>query len=115
MSHLTTHVLDLVHGRPAEGVPLRLYRAESQELLAECRTDRTGRAACTPPGKALLGAGRYEIVFAIAGYFTQAGISLPEPPFLDEIVIRFGMSGTTDPIHIPLLITPWSYTVYRGQ
>lgn len=115
MSRLTTHVLDLFHGRPAEGVLLRLYPADSKEWLAECRTDGTGRAACTPPGKELLVPGRYELVFAIGSYFARTGVSLPEPPFLDEIVIRFGMSGTTDPYHLPLLATPWSYTIYRGR
>ncbi|MDD4932227.1 MAG: hydroxyisourate hydrolase [Methylacidiphilaceae bacterium] len=115
MSRLTTHVLDLFHGRPAEGVLLRLHSADSRELLAECRTDGTGRAACALAEKEPLADGRYELVFAIASYFARAGIRLPEPPFLEEIVIRFGVSGRTDPYHLPLLVTPWSYTVYRGR
>ena len=115
MSRLTTHVLDLFHGRPAEGVPLRLCQAESKEILVEDRTDAAGRAVCTPRGKEPLSGGRYELVFAIGSYFAQGGVALADPPFLDEIVIRFGMSGTTDPYHIPLLVTPWSYTIYRGR
>lgn len=115
MSRLTTHVLDLFHGRPAEGVRLRLYRAESKELLGEDRTDAAGRAACLPPGVEPPADGRYELVFAIGSYFAQAGVPLGDPPFLEEIVIRFGMGGKATPYHIPLLVTPWSYTIYRGQ
>lgn len=115
MSRLTTHVLDLFHGRPAQGVLLRLYPADSEELLTECRTDGAGRAVCAPHREEILADGRYELVFAIGSYFTQAGVSLPDPPFLDEVVVRFGMSGRSSPYHIPLLVTPWSYTTYRGQ
>lgn len=115
MNQITTHVLDLYHGRPAEGVPLRLYRSDSKELLVDCRTDLMGRAACVPPEKKIFESGWYEIVFAIASYFTRKGVILPDPPFLDEIVIRFGISKLTNSLHIPLLVTPWSYTVYRGQ
>lgn len=115
MSRLTTHLLDLFHGRPAEGVLLRLYPAGSKELLAECQTDGTGRAACVPLRGEALGAGSYELLLAIGSYFARAGVSLPDPPFLDEIVIRFGVSSLTEDYHIPVLVTPWSYTVYRGR
>ncbi len=115
MSRLTTHLLDLFHGRPAEGVRLRLFRSETKELLGEWRTDETGRAICDPTGGKPLGPGRYDLVFTIGAYFAAAGVALADPPFLEEIVIRFGMGGTSVPYHIPLLVTPWSYTTYRGQ
>ncbi|CAB4242747.1 5-hydroxyisourate hydrolase [Methylacidimicrobium sp. AP8] len=115
MSRLTTHVLDLFHGKPAQGVLLRLCRPESKEILFEGRTDADGRAACASSGRPDLPAGRYELLFAIGSYFARAGVRQDDPPFLEEIVIRFGMSGEATPYHLPLLVTPWSYTTYRGR
>ncbi|MGD9896922.1 MAG: hydroxyisourate hydrolase [Candidatus Methylacidiphilaceae bacterium] len=115
MSRLTTHVLDLVLGRPAQGLLLRLYPANAKELLAECQTDETGRAVCVPLRGEPLATGRYELVFAIGNYFVRTGVSLHDPPFLEEIVVRFGLNDKESDYHIPLLVTPWSYTIYRGR
>ena len=113
MSGLTTHVLDTMHGRPASGVSLRLSRGG--ERLASCITNVDGR--CDAPllsGKALK-AGQYRLEFDVGEYYRDLGVSLPEPAFLDVVVIDFGVAETGSHYHVPLLVSPFGYSTYRGS
>jgi 5-hydroxyisourate hydrolase len=117
MGHLTTHVLDTAHGRPAAGLAIELARAEASGYRTLCavRTNADGR--CDAPlleGKALL-AGRYRLSFDAAAYFAAQGVVLPDPPFLDRVTIDFGIADTAAHYHVPLLLSPWSYSTYRGS
>ena len=116
MARLTTHILDTANGRPAAGVRIRLYaQAQPGTLLAEAVTDANGRAACTPQGAASLPSGVYDLVFSIGPYFTAQSQESGTPAFLDDVVLRFGMNAEETHYHIPLLVSPWSYTTYRGS
>ena len=118
MGRLTTHVLDIANGRPAAGVSVRLYAldgAGARRLLREASTNADGR--CDAPlleGESLR-CGRYEIAFGAGAYFGGLGMALPEPPFVDEVVIRFGIADAAQHYHVPLLVSPWSYSTYRGS
>ncbi|SEQ73672.1 5-hydroxyisourate hydrolase [Solimonas aquatica] len=116
MGRLSTHVLDTVTGRPAAGMRVALYRNEGGgELLLETRTNADGR--CDRPlleGEALL-AGRYILVFQVAEYFRQRGMQLPEPAFLDAVSLHFGVADPDGHYHVPLLVSPWAYSTYRGS
>jgi 5-hydroxyisourate hydrolase len=119
MGHLSTHVLDTMHGSPAAGMQVRLLRldsAASPQVLAAFTLDADGRH----PGGPLLDAaamvaGRYRLVFAVAPYFRARGVTLPEPPFIDEVQLDFGIADATGHYHVPLLVSPWSYSTYRGS
>lgn len=111
---LTTHVLDTAAGRPAAGLALTLTRLADGAVLAERITNADGRV--DPPlleGEAFR-PGRYEIVFHAGAYLRAAGLVLPDPPFLDEIPIRFGL-GEPVHYHVPLLLSPYGYATYRGS
>jgi len=117
MGKLSTHVLDTAHGRPAAGVAIELYAVHGGErtLLKTDATNRDGR--CDAPlleGEALQ-AGRYELVFAAGDYFTAQGVDLPQPRFLDRVTIAFGVADASQNYHVPLVVTPWSYSTYRGS
>jgi 5-hydroxyisourate hydrolase len=117
MGKLTTHVLDIAAGIPAAGMRLELHELGSSgpRRLAESRTNQDGR--CPAPlleGPALC-AGQYALTFHVADYFRRAGVALTDPPFLDEIVIRFGIASPEQNYHVPLLVSPWSYSTYRGS
>ena len=109
---LSTHVLDTAHGRPAAGMRIALSDATGKQL-AEQRTNQDGRldAPLLPAGA---GAGIYELRFFVADYFRALGVSLPEPAFLDEVPIRFGMAEAAH-YHVPLLVSPFGYSTYRGS
>lgn len=115
---LTTHVLDTAHGRPAGGIAVRLFRQGSGaagRLLAETETDADGRCPeplLTPDA---MEAGRYRLEFDAAGYFRAQGVDLPEPAFLDTVVICFGIADRDAHYHVPLLISPFGYSTYRGS
>lgn len=113
---LTTHVLDTTHGRPAAGMVLRLYRAgDTPTLLCTKTTNDDGRV----DGPILDGAdfkpGAYRLQFDVAAYFRAQGIDLPEPPFLDIVSIDFGITDAGAHYHVPLLVSPYGYSTYRGS
>lgn len=117
MGRLTTHVLDTAHGTPASGMAVTLYRrvVDRFQALRSTTTNADGRVA-EPllEGDALL-PGRYRLTFAAGAYFRARGLTLPEPPFVDEVVIDFGVADATAHYHVPLLVSPWSYSTYRGS
>ena len=117
MGKLSTHVLDTAHGRPGAGVKLELFTVNGGErtLLKTGVTNSDGR--CAEPlleGAALQG-GQYELVFHAGDYFAAQGVDLPSPRFLDRIVIAFGIADPAQNYHVPLVMTPWSYSTYRGS
>jgi 5-hydroxyisourate hydrolase len=113
---LTTHVLDTAHGCPAAGIAVRLSRLGADTcLLRTAVTNADGR--CDVPlleGSAFL-PGRYELVFEVAAYFKAWGGGGTGVPFLDDIVIRFGVADGGSHYHVPLLVSPYGYTTYRGS
>ena len=110
MSSLSTHVLDTAHGRPAAGVALTLTTAAGEALFAGV-TDADGRC----PGLPLLAPGRYRLSFGVAAYFAGCGVALPDPPFLDVVAIDFGIAEGAAHYHVPLLVSPYGYSTYRGS
>lgn len=113
MTTLSTHVLDTMHGLPASEVKLRLEdRAGTVLFLGETNVD--GRCPGLIEAVPELAAGQYALVFAVADYFRGMGVSLPDPPFLDEVRIAFGMADDGH-YHVPLLVSPFSYSTYRGS
>lgn len=114
MGRLSTHILDTMHGRPAPGVRVQLYDGAGA-LVVEAVTNADGRtdapllegAACRP--------GDYELRFHVGAYFRAQGLALPDPPFLDIVPIRFGLAEADGHYHVPLLVSPWAYSTYRGS
>jgi 5-hydroxyisourate hydrolase len=113
---LTTHVLDTATGGPAAGMPLELYAicGEDRSLLKTTKTDADGRTEAPLLAREELDVGLYEIVFDVAGYFSRH-TDLPEPPFLGRVPVRFGVADPEAHYHVPLLVSPWSYSTYRGS
>ncbi|TCP06295.1 hydroxyisourate hydrolase [Caldimonas thermodepolymerans] len=117
MGRLTTHVLDTVHGCPAAGMAVRLYRLDGDraDLLRSVTLNADGRAdEPLLQGEAFV-SGRYRLVFAVAAYFRQRGVALPDTPFLDEVPLEFGIPDAGQHYHVPLLASPWAYSTYRGS
>ncbi len=114
---LTTHVLDTMHGTPAAGMAVSLFHVDGQgaTLLRQLALDADGRAGGPLLAGADLRPGRYRLVFAVAAYFRARGVSLPEPPFLDEVPVDFGIADAAAHYHVPLLVSPWAYSTYRGS
>ncbi len=118
LAGVTTHVLDVSRGQPADGVRVELYElagGSDRKLIADVATNSDGRT-----DKALISAdqaraGRFELVFHIGDYFRQRRAELADPPFLDIIPIRFGLADPKAHYHVPLLVSPWSYSTYRGS
>jgi hydroxyisourate hydrolase len=104
---LTTHVLDIARGRPAAGVAIELARDGA--VIARAVTNADGRTDA--PLLETLEAGVYELRFAVGDYFGPGG----EPPFLDVVPVRFGVSDPAAHHHVPLLVAPWAYSTYRGS
>ena len=115
---LSTHVLDTMHGTPAAGMAVRLLSVQCAQrtLVKELVLNNDGR---NPDGllyeHAALQAGCYRLEFAVADYFRTRGVELPEPPFLDWVGIDFGIADARAHYHVPLLVSPWSYSTYRGS
>ena len=118
MTGLTTHVLDTARGVPAQGLKIELYRisADGHEKLKTVQTKSDGRVDGGPilSGDAFR-PGEYELVFHAGDYLRSSGHSLPQPAFLDVIPIRFGIADTTAHYHVPLLLSPFGYSTYRGS
>lgn len=117
MGKLSTHVLDTAHGKPGAGVRVALYAlaGSGRTLLKEDVTNADGR--CSAPlleGDAMR-PGRYELIFGAGDYFAALGVVLPEPRFIDHVTIAFGISDTEQNYHVPLVVSPWSYSTYRGS
>ena len=116
MGRLTTHVLDTARGCPAAGVGVTLYRLHPERKpIAQSTTNDDGRLDAPILDGDDFCAGVYELVFAAGSYFSAAGVDLPTPAFVDEVVIRFGIADDTAHYHVPLLVSPWSYSTYRGS
>ena len=117
MGKLTTHVLDTASGAPARGLRLELYRLNdgSRELICETETNDDGRAPAPLLDGESMAVGLYEIVFHAGEYLDEQGHTLPNPKFLDEVPIRFGISGADENYHVPLLLSPFGYSTYRGS
>ncbi len=113
---LTTHVLDTANGRPAAGMSVELFAVdgETRTPMKSVRTNADGRTDGPLLSREEFAVGQYEIVFDVAGYFAQDP-SLPEPPFLGHVPIRFGIADLDAHYHVPLLVSPWSYSTYRGS
>ena len=117
MGRLTTHVIDTASGRPAAGLRIDLYRrdGDSRTQVLSVVTNDDGRVDAPLMEGGDMAAGRYEIVFQAAAYLRTAGTALPEVPFLDEIVIAFGIDNPDQHYHVPLLFSPYGYSTYRGS
>jgi len=117
MSRLSTHVLDTAIGKPAPGVAITLYRvtATGRDKVVATRTNADGRTdAPLLTGEAMV-AGTYELDFEAGDYFRAQGVSLPQPAFVDRVTLRFGIADVHGHYHVPLLVSPWAYSTYRGS
>ena len=117
MGRLTTHILDTALGKPGAGIRIDLSRRERDlwSLMKTVTTNDDGRVdAPLLEGDELL-VGQYQLEFAAGDYFRDAGIELSEPAFLDDVVIRFGIAFANQHYHVPLLLSPYSYSTYRGS
>src|SRR5215471_2547605 len=116
MASLSTHVLDTVRGLPAEGVVIDLhaYQNGSRRHLKTTVTNADGRPK-EPLSTSPLAAGIYELTFHAGDYLRAAGLKLTDPPFFDEVVIRFGIADPAAHYHVPLLLSPYGYSTYRGS
>jgi 5-hydroxyisourate hydrolase len=106
MGHLSTHVLDTANGCPAAGMKVTLQRVEAAQRR---------RADSALLDEKTMAAGRYRLVFEVAAYFRGRGVTLPEPPFLDVVQLDFGIADAQGHYHVPLLVSPYSYSTYRGS
>jgi len=117
MGKLTTHVLDTAHGCPGAGIKLDLYALgdSGRTLLTSRITNADGRCAEPLLDAAALQTGQYELVFHAGDYYAARGVDLPSPRFLDRITLAFGIADPGQNYHVPLVMTPWSYSTYRGS
>ena len=117
MARLSTHVLDTSRGIPAAGIPVELHLlADGQRrLVATSITNADGRTEKPLVAAERLEVGVYELTFRTREYLSRSGAALTEPPFLDEIVVRVGIADPTGHYHVPLLLSPYGYSVYRGS
>lgn len=117
MGRLTTHVLDTSAGMPGGGMRIELFRFDgtARTGLAEVRTNADGRCDAPLLEGAAFQPGVYELAFHAGDYFAGRGVALPAPRFLDVIVIRFGLSAADAHYHVPLLVSPYGYSTYRGS
>lgn len=117
MGRLSTHVLDVSRGEPARGVVVDLHvlRSGARLHLTTAITNSDGRTAEPLLSGENIKAGVYELTFHAGDYFRAMGTELSDPPFLDQVVIRFGLADAASNYHVPLLIAPYSYSTYRGS
>jgi 5-hydroxyisourate hydrolase len=119
VGYLTTHVLDTARGRPGTNMTIELWRLEpegnSRRLLKTVRTNADGRTDEPLLQDEEFVAGIYELVFAVGAYFAAETGTSPTFPFLDQVPLRFGIADPTAHYHVPLLVSPWAYSTYRGS
>jgi 5-hydroxyisourate hydrolase len=116
MARLSTHVLDTSKGKPAAGLKIELYKiGSSPEYLKTVVTNQDGRTDEPLLSGETIAVGIYELIFHAGDYLRASGISLPEPAFLDDIIIRFGIAEASGHYHVPLLLSPFGYSTYRGS
>ena len=115
MTKLTTHCLDTFSGKPAKGIKVEVYSISGKrEKLNSTILNDNGRSDKPLIEGAAFKEGQYELIFFVGDYFKKM-TDLPKIPFLDEVVIRFGISNSKEHYHVPLLVSPWSYSTYRGS
>ena len=115
---LSTHVLDTHSGKPAEGIPIELVELSTlgtSRIVARAVTNADGRTDEPLIGGRPVPIGHYQLTFGVAGYFATRQVPMSDPPFLDQIPLRFAVSEPEGHLHVPLLVTPWSYATYRGS
>ena len=117
MARISTHVLDTSRGIPASGVTIDLHEHKNGERIHVRRavTNSDGRTAEPLLAGDILETGVYELIFHAGDYFRGRGMSLPVPPFVDVVVLDFGIADAAGHYHVPLLVSPWSYSTYRGS
>ncbi len=118
LAGVTTHVLDVTIGRPAQGVRVEFYELGSgseRKLIVDIVTNADGRTDKPLVSADEARAGRFELIFHAGDYFRRRRAELADPPFLDVIPIRFGLADLQAHYHVPLLVSPWSYSTYRGS
>lgn len=117
MGKLSTHVLDVTQGKPGAGVALQLYAVQGggRKLLKETVTNADGRCDAPLLQGEEMAVGCYELVFAAGDYFSSQGTDLPEPKFIDRVTIAFGIADAAQNYHVPLVVSPWAYSTYRGS
>jgi hydroxyisourate hydrolase len=118
LAGVTTHVLDVTIGRPAQGVRIELYELQGgseRKLIADVSTNADGRTDQPLMSADQAHIGRFELLFHAGEYFRGRRAELADPPFLDIIPIRFGVADPQAHYHVPLIVSPWSYSTYRGS
>jgi len=119
MGHLSTHVLDTAHGCPAAGMKVQLQRIHDggrTETVKSLVLNADGRNDGGPLlDAAAMAVGRWRLLFEVAAYFRARGVALPEPPFIDVVPLDFGIHDAAGHYHVPLLVSPFSYSTYRGS
>jgi 5-hydroxyisourate hydrolase len=116
--YLTTHVLDIAQGIPASQMTIQVWRLDATGERSLQKTVHTG-ANGRPEEPLLAGeelrAGPYELIFAVHTYFAAQGLAMTEPPFLGDVPLRFSIADENAHYHVPLLVSPWAYSTYRGS
>jgi len=115
LGKLTTHVLDTAAGIPAAGMLVRLLKADTGEAIREVRTNTDGRCdGALLEGESLV-QGKYVLAFSVGDYFRARQVETANPPFLDVVEVAFGIAEANASYHVPLLVSPWAYSTYRGS
>lgn len=117
MGRLTTHILDTANGRPGSGVTISLFRfvEGSRHIVGSFETNVDGRTDAPLLVGDEVVVGIYELEFHVGEYFKRLGVNLPQPRFIDVVPIRFGIADAAAHYHVPLLVSPWSFSTYRGS
>jgi len=116
MTKLTTHVLDIYSGRPGKGIKVDLYYISNNQRnkINSIVLNNDGRTENPLVEGTDFKEGQYELIFFVGDYFKKI-TNIPKIPFLDDVVIKFGISNSKERYHVPLLVSPWSYSTYRGS
>ncbi len=117
MGKLTTHVLNTAQGKAAAGMKIEFSVLEGAawKLLKTIHTNNDGRTDAPLLADDALRTGQYQLVFHVADYFQRSGVNLPNPPFIDQVPLQFGVADAGAHYHVPLLCSPWAYSTYRGS